>query len=69
VPDHLKYLFRHLVANQRMVASDAYNEEHLHISARRIAEQIPRGRGDWETQLPKIVTEQILARKLFGLPG
>lgn len=68
VADHLKYLFRHLVSNQRMVASDEYNEERLHISARRIAEQIPQGRGDWESQLPEIVTRQILERKLFGLP-
>jgi len=68
VPDHLKYLFRHLVNNQRMVASDDYNEAHLHISARKIADQIPGGRGDWETQLPDIVTRQILARRLFGLP-
>lgn len=68
VSDHLKYLFRHLVSNQRMVASDDYDEAHLHISARRIAEQIPRGRGEWENQLPEIVTRQILERRLFGLP-
>lgn len=67
VPDHLRYLLRHLVSNRLMIASDRYREEHLHISARCIAEQIPRGRGDWEQQLPDIVTRQILERKLFGL--
>lgn len=68
VPDHLRYLFRHLVSNQRMIASDQYDERHLHISARAIAEEIPRGRGDWEQQLPETITRQILERKLFGLP-
>lgn len=68
VPDHLCYLFRHLVSNHRMIASDRYDERHLHISARAIAEEIPRGRGDWEQQLPETVTRQILERKLFGLP-
>lgn len=68
VPDHLRYLFRHLLSNRLMIASDDYDAQHLHISARRIAEQIPAGRGDWETQLPEVVTRQILERKLFGLP-
>lgn len=68
VPDHLRYLLRHLVSNGLMIASYEYDERHLHISARRIAEQIPKGRGDWEVQLPEIVTRQILERKLFGLP-
>jgi len=68
VPDHLRYLFRHLVSNRRMIASDEYDERHLHISARRIAEEIPGGRGDWEEQLPEVVTRQILERRLFGLP-
>ncbi|HSH40836.1 MAG TPA: hypothetical protein VK973_01785 [Arenicellales bacterium] len=68
VPDHLRYLLRHLVSNRLMIASDEYDERHLHISARRIAEEIPQGRGEWEQQLPEIVTRQILERKLFGLP-
>ncbi len=68
VPDHLRDLLRHLVSNRLMVPSDAYDEAHLHISARRIAGQIPRGRGEWESQLPEVVTRQILERKLFGLP-
>jgi hypothetical protein len=68
VPDHLRYLLRHLVSNRLMIASDEYDERHLHISARRIAEEIPKGRGEWEGKLPEIVTRQILERKLFGLP-
>lgn len=68
VPDHLRYLLRHLVGNRLMVPSESYDEAHLHISARKIAEQIPRGRGEWESQLPEVVTRQIVERKLFGLP-
>jgi hypothetical protein len=68
VPDHLRYLLRHLVSNRLMVASEEYDERNLHISARRIAGEIPGGRGEWEQQLPEIVTRQILERKLFGLP-
>jgi len=68
VPEHLRYLLRHLVSNRLMVPSDDYEQAHLHISARKIAEQIPLGRGEWESQLPEAVTRQILDRKLFGLP-
>lgn len=68
VPEHLRFLLRHLVSNRLMIASDQYDERHLHISARRIAEEIPGGRGEWEEQLPEVVTRQILERKLFGLP-
>jgi nicotinic acid mononucleotide adenylyltransferase len=51
------------------VAADGYDETLLDISARKILKDIPKGRGEWETLLPKQVAELIRERKLFGYPG
>lgn len=66
VDDNVQYLLKHLISNKLLVASETWNDEHLHISARNIATKIPLGQGDWEQQLPDAIRDEIKARCMFG---
>ncbi len=68
VPDKYQYLLKHLTYNDLLVSSTVFNRDHLHISARQVIREIPRGPGDWETQVPELVRDQIIQRRLFGYP-
>lgn len=66
VDDSVQYLLKHLISNKLLVASETWNDENLHISARNIATKIPLGQGDWEQQLPNEIRDEIKARCMFG---
>lgn len=66
-PD-LEYLLKHLVHNKRMVSADIVDVANLQISARDIATQIPKGHGEWESQVPAVTRDSIIERGLFGFP-
>ena len=66
VTPNLIYLLQHLKANKKLLAIEKHKEENLHILARDIFEEIPKGRGDWEQSLPDIVAREIIDKKLFG---
>lgn len=69
VGDDLRYLLQHLVHNKAMVSAEIKDVANLQISAREVAKQIPKGRGDWENDLPSKTAAKIIERKLFGYPG
>lgn len=66
VPAQHKHLLEFLVANGKMVASEGCTEENLHFSARKLLSSIGKGRGEWEEQLPELVRDLIIERKLLG---
>jgi hypothetical protein len=66
VPELLKFFYYYLQANQMILPVERYNDANMHIWPEDILEQIKRGRGAWETSVPKVVTEEIINRGLFG---
>ncbi|MFW8565087.1 hypothetical protein [Orrella sp. 11846] len=66
VPSNLQLLLAHLVANQKLVAIEPLDESHLHIDSSEVLEQIQRGRGEWERDVPAGVAELIINRRLLG---
>lgn len=69
VEEKQRLLLEYLIANGLLVPCKSYNEENLHISAREIIKQIPKGDGEWEQQLHERVVSDIKTRKLFGYPN
>jgi len=66
VPDHLRYLYRHLLENQFVFGISCSDKKLLGEYSREILAQLPNGRGDWETNVPPQISKQIVERELFG---
>lgn len=69
VPEQQVYLLKYLLANGKMIPVRDFVDANLHISARELATQIVKGRGDWENCVPDVVAAEIRRRRLFGYPG
>ncbi len=65
VPELLKFFYYYLQANHMILPVERYNDANMHIWPEDILEQIKRGRGAWETSVPKVVAEEIISRGLF----
>lgn len=68
VPEHLRFLYRHLLENDFLTGIDTSNTELFSIFSRDVLKQLKTGRGDWENMVPKLVAEQIIEHGLFGYP-
>lgn len=66
VPESHKYFYYYLQANDMILPVERYNDANMHIWPEDILKQIKKGRGEWETSVPKIVAEEIIDRGLFG---
>ncbi len=66
VPDHLRFLYRHLLENQFVSGISCGDQSLLTVYSRDILKQIPNGRGDWETQLPDPISSKIIEQGLLG---
>ncbi len=66
VSENTHYLLQHLKDNKLLVATETWNDENLHISAKNIAEEIPLGQGEWEKQLPEAIRNEIKDKCMFG---
>jgi len=69
VPDHLRFLYRHLLENQFIFGIDCSDVDLLRTYSREILAQLPNGRGEWEDRLPQDVAAQIIEKSLFGFRG
>lgn len=65
VPDHLRFLYRHLLENNFLFGIETSDPELFSIHSRHVLKQIQSGRGGWEEQLPKGIAEQIIKGRLF----
>ena len=65
VPELLKFFYYYLQANHMILPVERYNDANMHIWPEDILEQIKRGRGAWESSVPKVVAEEIISRGLF----
>jgi len=66
VPDHLRYLYRHLLENQFISGISCSDQDLLKIYSRDVLKKLSAGPGDWENELPKRIAEQIVEKELFG---
>nr|WP_136250403.1 TonB-dependent receptor [Ningiella ruwaisensis] len=66
VPNHLRFLYRHLLENDFLTALETSDTELFKIYSREVLKQLKNGRGKWEKQVPKLVAEQIMERGFFG---
>jgi len=66
VPDHLRYLYRHLLENQFVFGISCSDKKLLEEYSREILAQLPNGRGDWEANVPPQIAQQIIEREMFG---
>ncbi|QDF68152.1 TonB-dependent receptor [Shewanella sp. SNU WT4] len=66
VPNNLRFLYQHLLANGFFTGIESSNPELLNIYSREILQQLAKGLGDWQHALPPIVSETIMSAKLFG---
>lgn len=63
-----KRLLQYLIENKLLLPFKEYRVEHLHISARELIKQIPKGNGSWELGCNPEVVAAIKSLGLFGYP-
>lgn len=66
VPQHLRYLYRHLLENGFFLGVESSDISLFSIYSRDILKQLKSGRGDWQKSLPDVVSEEIIKNKFFG---
>lgn len=66
VPDHLRFLYRHLLENNFLFGIETSDPELFKIYSRDVLKQLQTGRNGWEGKLPESVAEQIIEGGFFG---
>jgi len=66
VPEHLKYVYRHLQVNNKILPVEKYNDANMHFWPEEALRQIKNGPGEWEKAVPKEVVQEIISRCMFG---
>ena len=69
VPDHLRFLYRHLLENDFIQGIDCSDHNLFKIFSRDVLKQLPKGRGEWENALPEGAVEEIMKNNFFGFKG
>lgn len=66
ISESLKYFYYYLLANNKILSVEKYNDANLHIWPEDVLKQIKKGRGNWEKYIPEPVVKEIINQKLFG---
>ncbi|MFT7259522.1 MAG: hypothetical protein ACI9MS_001384 [Glaciecola sp.] len=66
VPEHLRFLYRHLLENGFISGIECSDKALFKIFSRSILKQIPKGRGSWENYLPEEAVNEIVNHNFFG---
>lgn len=66
VPEHLRFLYRHLLENDFLTGIETSDIELFKIYSRDVLKSLKVGRGEWEEMVPKMVSEQIVEHGFFG---
>jgi len=66
VPDHLRYLYRHLLENKFIFGIECSDAELLKIYSREVLKMIDQGGTQWESCLPEDTVKQIKKRQLYN---
>jgi len=65
-PEHLKYFYEHLRANNKILPVEKYNDANMHIWPEDVLGNITKGPGEWQKTVPPIVYQEISNRCMFG---
>lgn len=66
--EHLKYLFKYLVENDKISGLKNAKTEHLHIISDKVLDMIQSGSTGWEKYVPNKVADSIKKNHLFNYP-
>jgi hypothetical protein len=66
VPNHLRFLYRHLLENDFLQSLETSDKALFEIYSRDVLKKLKAGKGDWEEMVPKFVAEHIAANGFFG---
>jgi hypothetical protein len=66
VPEHLRFLYRHLLENGFLHGIECSDPNLFKIYSREILKQLSSGQGDWQKDLPEGVADEIIKNKFFG---
>jgi len=66
LPEDLKLLYQYLVENRKIIDIENIKKERLHIFSHKVLELMKSGNAEWETMVPKYVSDFIKKKKLFG---
>jgi hypothetical protein len=69
VPDHLRFLYRHLLENGFLHGIECSDPSLFNIYSRKILKQLASGQQGWEKNLPDGVADEIIKHKFFGYRG
>lgn len=69
VPEHLRFLYRHLLENGFIHGIDSSDINLFKIYSREILKQLVHGPGEWQKSVPSAVADEIMLKKLFGYRG
>ena len=70
LPDNLLYLYKYLLANDKLEDVKEANMSYLSILSDKVIQMIKEGEKGWETMVPDPVANAITKKKLFGYqPG
>ncbi len=67
--EKFEHLYKHLIVNGFVKGIECSNPDLFRIYSREVLKEISSGRKGWEDSLPEVVTEQIVANKMFGYKG
>lgn len=67
IPEHLQYLYKHLVQNGFIRGIHDSNSELFDIFSRDVLDEIQQNISGWEEKVPEPIAALIKERKLFGL--
>jgi hypothetical protein len=66
VPDHLRFLYQHLLENNFISGIECSDKKLLKIYSREVLKQISSGKAGWEKNVPEAIVEEIKENKLLG---
>lgn len=69
VPNHLRYLYKHLLENGFISGIECSDTSLFKIYSREVLKQLMAGTNGWENSVPDAAVEEIKLKRLFGCKG
>ena len=66
VPNHLRYLYMHLLESNFIAGIECSDKDLFKIYSREVLKQLMSGIGGWESSVPEAAVEEIKTHRLFG---
>lgn len=69
VPESLEFLYKYLLANDKISGIKGFKEDILHIFSDNVLKMIKNGEPNWENMVPLEVEKAVKSKRLFGYKG